>query len=58
MTKIETTKEVLYHLGRRSGGPDIAEGPTSDKTAQAVRDLGRRVALAAALGPVEIVAVD
>lgn len=56
-TRIETTKEILYHLGNRAGGSG-REGPRGTVDAQAVKDLGRRIALAAALGPVEVVAVE
>ena len=56
MTRIETTKNVLYHLGNRAGG-NGAEGPTSVTQAQEVKDLGRRIAEAAVLGPVEVVTV-
>lgn len=56
MTRIETTKEILYHLGNRAGG-DGREGPVGNVQAQAVADLGRRIAEAATLGPVEVIAV-
>ena len=55
MTRIETTKELLYHLGNRVGGSG-REGPTGTVQVQAVEALGRRIAEAAAHGPVEVVA--
>ena len=61
MTRIETTREILGFLGneesdRRAGN----EHPASHGTlmAEKVATLGRRIAEAAALGPVEVVTVD
>jgi len=55
MTRIETTKDLLYHLANRAGGAG-KEGPTGTAQTQAVADLGRRIAEAATQGPVEVVA--
>ena len=58
MTRIETTKDVLYHFGHDKTG-DGGERSTAVGVAMnlAVRDLARRVQAAALQGPVTIVAV-
>lgn len=59
MTRIETTKRVLYHLGSDWNGDGRETAVSISKAlAQEVADLGRRIAIAATLGPVEVVTVE
>lgn len=58
MTRIETTKELLYYLGHDGSDARGGEraGAVSAQLVLEVAALGRRIAIAAAIGPVEVVA--